>query len=369
MNRRLFGARGAGTRRAHERCMRAASIILLVAALLGAFDVFYFHERTAKLASRPECRAEVVTHVARGFIYVAQMLVVPNVELHGAWLIALGALYAVDVAVALTDVFLEPASRAPQGGLPRGEYVMHIVLSLLVGAYLTRIAESAIGWAALPTAIVASSGIPTWLRVALATAALGCFVVAVVDLARLLRLGERVRARLGRPRPLHVRVRLRGSIDRVWDVTQDHVLHPKWDHRFSRIEMLSPDVRTGTEMNYEKDIGPFTIRGRGRYALHRPKKQSTFEFWSDSPMSLIRRGIGLWLYREVSPDVVEFATSYTYDVRYGLLGEILDRLVFRPLFQRETERSFVRLGNYLERVSPVVGRVGRKPVTLGPVAA
>jgi hypothetical protein len=144
---------------------------------------------------------------------------------------------------------------------------------------------------------------------------------------------------------VHVSVRLRTSVERLWEVTQDPVLHPSWDHRFSRIHVLAPErgIRTGTEMRYERDLLGMTIRGSGRYKLHRPLRQSTFEFWSDDPRSLIRRGVGLWLYRPRGDGTVDFSTSYTYEVRWGALGRIFDRLVFRPFFQRETERSFRRL--------------------------
>jgi hypothetical protein len=126
--------------------------------------------------------------------------------------------------------------------------------------------------------------------------------------------------------------------------------------------MLEDEIRTGTEMLYEKRILGVSIRGKGRYKLHKPMRQSTFEFWSDDPRSLIRRGVGLWLYREVAPGEVEFSTSYTYEPRWGLVGAVLDRAVFRPWFQRETERSFARLARAAFGQTPqVFGRDGRKP--------
>jgi hypothetical protein len=74
-----------------------------------------------------------------------------------------------------------------------------------------------------------------------------------------------------------------------------------------------------------------------------PLRQSTFEFWSDDWRSLIRRGLGLWRYRELPAGLVEFRTSYTYEVRWGVFGRLVDRWLCRPLMQRETERSFDRL--------------------------
>ena len=177
-------------------------------------------------------------------------------------------------------------------------------------------------------------------------------------------------ASLGAPRPLHVSVLLEAPRREVWAVTQDPDRHPEWDHRFSRIIMLSDEVRTGTRMRYEKRLLGLTIRGAGRYKLHRPGRQSTFEFWSDDPRSLIRRGVGLWRYLDV-PGGTLFTTSYTYEVRWGLAGRLLDRLLFRPLFQRETERSFARLVRlrFPRGASPVAGARGRKRAPLAEAVA
>ncbi|WP_438002131.1 hypothetical protein WMF26_23560 [Sorangium sp. So ce185] len=61
---------------------------------------------------------------------------------------------------------------------------------------------------------------------------------------------------------------------------------------------------------------------------------------------------------------VEFSTSYMYEVRWGAFGRWFDRAVFRPLFQRATERSFRRLEEryFPEGASRVAGARGRKPV-------
>ena len=115
-------------------------------------------------------------------------------------------------------------------------------------------------------------------------------------------------------------------------------------------------------MRYEKRLPGFTIRGFGRYKLHRFQRQSTFEFWSDDRRSLIRRGTGLWLYREI-PGGTEFATSYDYAPRWGTFGRVIDRYLFRPMFQRYTEASFRRLARryFSERRPVVLGAEGRRP--------
>src|SRR4051812_17169470 len=125
-----------GTRLAEARGapMLTASILLLAIALLGAFDIAYFHWYRCRLSERPESRTEAWIHVARGVVYTLQLALVPSVRFAGAWYAAFVAMFVADVAIAMADVAVEPASRKSQGGLPGGEYLMHVVLSVLVGA-------------------------------------------------------------------------------------------------------------------------------------------------------------------------------------------------------------------------------------------
>jgi hypothetical protein len=347
--------------------MLTANVLLLIISLLGAFDVFYFHRRRCGLSRRPESRTEALLHMVRGAVYVLQLAAVPNLRFGGACYALFGALFVVDVAVAIADVAVEPKSRRGLGGLPDGEYLMHIVLSVLVGAYLHALATGTAGWWRLPTAVTVVPAAPGWLRAVLGLVGAGCAAVTLLELL------EMVEARLARPLPVHVAIRLRAPLPEVWRVTQDHVRHPTWDHRFSRIVMLDDDVHTGTTMRYEKRLLPgIVIRGFGRYKLLSPLRQSTFEFWSDDRRSLIHRGVGLWRYRAVAPGITEFRTSYTYEVRWGVLGRVIDRWLYRPLIQRETERSFARLARLWfpgVAASAVAGRRGRRPAPLAAAAA
>jgi hypothetical protein len=337
--------------------MLIPGLLLLAIALIGAFDVFHFHRR-ARITERPAARREAWLHIARGLIYGLQLLIVPNVRFAGAWYAALVALYVADAAIAVADVCCEPAARREIGGLSGGEYLAHIVLSVLVGAMLACLARATAPWPALPTELAWAPDMPVALRAALAVLGVGCLGVMLGDLAAL--------ATQTAPPPVHVAVRLHAPLAEVWRITQDHRLHPSWDHRFTTITMLSERITTGTCMRYDKRIAGVVIRGLGRYKLHRPMQQSTFEFWSDDWRSPIRRGVGLWRYRELPGGGVEFRTSYDYEVRWGLAGRVLDRLVLRAWFQRETERSFARLRRayFGDAGSAVVGRVGRKPARL-----
>ena len=363
--------------------LRTASSLLVAIGLLGAFDIAYFHGYRARLVQRPESRREAWIHVVRGGLYALQFLVVPNVRCSGGWYWALCMLFIGDIAVAIADVLEEPRSRASLGGLGAGEYLMHIVLSVLVGAMLHGLVVGTWGDWAEPTRLSIEAHGPSWLGGLALLMAIGSLLVACVEAWFLLRpmsasRGAEPRVSRTKPQPLHVRVQLPAAIDRVWNVTQDHRLHPGWDYRFSRIIMEhdvgdtgcdapcgSPDprIRRGTSMRYECDVLGLTIRGHGRYKQHLPHKQSTFEFWSDDRRSLIRYGVGLWRYRLLPDGRTELSTSFTYEVRWGMMGRVIDRALFRPLFQRLTEASFRRLAalHFAAPRARVLGRTGGRP--------
>jgi len=122
--------------------MEPAFYLLLAIGHLGAFDVVYFHIYRCTLSRRPECHREVLWHTIRHLIYALQFLVIANLRFYGWALFFLAFLFAADVYVAWSDVWEETASRRNQGGLPRGEYFMHIVLSLLVGCYLLLVLQT-----------------------------------------------------------------------------------------------------------------------------------------------------------------------------------------------------------------------------------
>jgi len=78
-------------------------------------------------------------HIARHLVYATQFLIIANIRFHGSALFFLVFVYVADVLIAWADVWEETESRRPQGGLLRGEYVMHVVISVLVGAYIMSI--------------------------------------------------------------------------------------------------------------------------------------------------------------------------------------------------------------------------------------
>lgn len=171
--------------------MEPAFYLLLVIGHIGAFDVLYFHIYRCSLADRPECHREVLWHTVRHLIYALQFLFVANFRFHGAALLILAAVFALDVFVAWSDVWEETASRRSQGGLPRGEYFMHIVLSLLVGCYLVLVAQTVWPDRNLPSAVVIQPpAVPAIFRLWMNTMAVTASGFFMHDLHQWLRAGR-----------------------------------------------------------------------------------------------------------------------------------------------------------------------------------
>lgn len=164
------------------------SWILLAMGVLGALDIVVFHMGKHRLRSRPESRAELVTHFLRGPTYAFLFLSVPNFRLEGAWFVALLAVLAFDVAISIADFWLEPASRASAGGLPRGEYVLHVLLAMLFGAVVATVLREAPAAIAAPTSAVwITDGAPAWVRIAMAVMAPIALGSSILDLVAVLR--------------------------------------------------------------------------------------------------------------------------------------------------------------------------------------
>ena len=86
----------------------------------------------------------------------------------------------------------------------------------------------------------------------------------------------------------------------------------------------------------------------GERGLADGSRSSALKFWSSDPLSIIREGNGYWKYIP-TPGGVLFLTWYDYRTRFGAMGAMFDRLVFRPLIGWATAWSFDRLRQWLEQ--------------------
>ena len=90
----------------------------------------------------------------------------------------------VDVGISVADFMIEGVSRKFFGGLPSGEYVLHIVMAMLFGAMVASVFYGAGDWAGLPTQVAYSPAeVPSVLRLVMEIMAVLVFWSGVMDLA------------------------------------------------------------------------------------------------------------------------------------------------------------------------------------------
>ena len=173
--------------------MTNACMLLFAMGLFGATDITVFHVIGHDLRSRPESRAELITHFMRGPTYAILFFVLPNFTLDGAWFIALLALLVIDALISVVDFWLEPDSRRSAGGLPRGEYLLHVTLAGLFGALVAVILLDRSSHLDAPTAlqwVPRGEGVPDLLRLGLTIMSPIVLFTGLLDLRAVIRLGR-----------------------------------------------------------------------------------------------------------------------------------------------------------------------------------
>lgn len=114
--------------------------IMTATAAIGAVDVLYFHLYRFRLFAQPGSVAEEITHLCRHAIFLTLLLVLSSGGRSPERDALVFALIGLDLLNGATDVLLERGSRAPLGGLPPLESLVHFLSSfgmgLAVAAYV-----------------------------------------------------------------------------------------------------------------------------------------------------------------------------------------------------------------------------------------
>lgn len=166
-----------------------------------------------------------------------------------------------------------------------------------------------------------------------------------------------MKASAGRRRqPIYVESRINAPIERVWDATQDPDQHHRWDVRFGTISYLPHSPGEPQRFTYATKVAPgVTVAGTGESLGDRDRPDGTrysgLRFWADDRRSIINAGSGYWRYIPTE-DGVRFLTRYDYRPRWGRIGKLIDRRLFRPIFGWATAWSFDRLRLWLEEGTP-----------------
>lgn len=133
---------------------------------------------------------------------------------------------------------------------------------------------------------------------------------------------------------LYIEARIRADLDDLWTRTQEPSHHQRWDLRFTRITYLPRAEGEPQRFRYATRVLPgLTVAGTGVSAGERERpdgtRTSALRFSSPHPLSLLAEGSGYWRYLP-DGDGVTFLTGYDYRPRWGRVGAVTDRLLFRP---------------------------------------
>ena len=161
--------------------MEAAVGLLFVLGCLGAADIVLFHSVSHGIRSHEDSRLELWIHSLRGPIYATLYIVLPNFTLSGGWVIGLFALLVVDIVVTVFDFAVEGASREKLGGLPPGEYVLHMLLGMTFGAFAAIAVADSLPWLHESTAIAYQPCVDPIPQFVLALMAMLVFYSGVLD--------------------------------------------------------------------------------------------------------------------------------------------------------------------------------------------
>ena len=158
--------------------------LLLAQAVVGGADTLFNHEIVARLPQRPEARGEVALHAVREAIYATLFIGLACFAWHGtaAWIVA--GLLAAECLVTGTDELVENRIRK----LPGNERLMHVFLTLNLGAIIAVLSPRLAAWSRAPTGWErVEMGPASWALVALGLASAAW---SVRDALATIRLGK-----------------------------------------------------------------------------------------------------------------------------------------------------------------------------------
>jgi uncharacterized protein len=157
--------------------MTTALHCLLLLGLLGAFDTLYYHEWRLQLPETPTARRELRLHAARDFAYAIVFGSLAWITWNGAYIWPLAAILIFEIIVTLTDFIEEDRTRK----LPAGERVMHALMGIVYGVFLTLLYPYAVHWSRLASGFGAAGyGVVSWV---LTVFAAGVLASGVRDLS------------------------------------------------------------------------------------------------------------------------------------------------------------------------------------------
>ncbi|MEJ5962938.1 hypothetical protein [Pedobacter immunditicola] len=105
-----------------------ATALLVVFVILALFDGLYLHLIRYKLHVHKESRNEHISHTIRAILFPIILYVLYLGSSDTAFYLGMGVV-VIDILVLGADAYMEKDSRAFMGGLPRWEYILHLIVN------------------------------------------------------------------------------------------------------------------------------------------------------------------------------------------------------------------------------------------------
>lgn len=161
--------------------MTTVLVLLMVNAVLGAWDTLWYHEYRARLTAKLEStRPELRLHVARDAVYVCLYGFLALYRATGALVALVIVALVIEVVITLCDFVVEDRDRHAIGGMVAGERVLHSLMAIVYGAMLAQLVPELVDAMSVATGVERHDA-PFWLTVAALLAAAGIAVSGVRD--------------------------------------------------------------------------------------------------------------------------------------------------------------------------------------------
>lgn len=112
-----------------ETAFIISSILLIGYSLLALFDGVFLHLYKYRLYEHKESRFEHLTHTVKALLFTGILIsLFINIENNNLFIVGC-ILIVADIITLLIDAYVEKDSRQFMGGLPRWEYMIHLLVN------------------------------------------------------------------------------------------------------------------------------------------------------------------------------------------------------------------------------------------------
>ncbi|MBL4654323.1 MAG: hypothetical protein JKY33_00690 [Bacteroidia bacterium] len=156
--------------------MQIALYMLITQGILGALDTVIYHELKIGLPKQSFAKTELRLHAARDYAYAIVFGSLAFLEWNGYLAVIFSAILLFEVIITLWDFVEEDLTRK----LPAGERIMHTIMAIIYGGFLSYLLPEIWTWWQQPTGFVMVEY--GWLSYLLAVFGIGVFISGVRDL-------------------------------------------------------------------------------------------------------------------------------------------------------------------------------------------